>query len=146
MKMNKNMSALMQRYRLRWPLTEHPLSSPPELEVIDGCVLLKGEYDSNKHVTIESCIDRTGYESFLNHVHFFGETKALLTDSLDYAASLQRSLATVATDRQFRVIVGISDDGGTVRFHQIRPGEDGMSNDLERYASQAILVFDVLQE
>jgi hypothetical protein len=47
-------------------------------------------------------------------------------------------------DRQFRVIVALpEDDDCTVRFHQIRPGENWSAEDLEGYKSEAILVFDV---
>ena len=143
--MNNKMSALMHRYGVTWPLTEIvAVEKPPELEQVQDCVLLKGEYDRHRHVTVESCFDRTGYEAFLNHVHIpFRETKESLIVCLSYATSLRRTLAPLSADRRFRVIVGISDNDSSVRFHQIRPREDWISENLEGYKSEAILVFDV---
>jgi hypothetical protein len=47
-------------------------------------------------------------------------------------------------DRQFRVIVSLSeDDDCTVRFHQVRTGEISIAENLEGFKSEAILVFDV---
>jgi hypothetical protein len=145
MKMNDKMSALLQRADLHWPLgAKATTGEPPILEFVQGCVLLKTEYELNKHVKLAEFPDKTGLECFINHVHFrFTGTNESLTSCLEYAAALQAVLASAAQDRRFRVIVGINDNDCVVRFHQIRPGESWISEDLEGYKSEAVLVYDV---
>jgi hypothetical protein len=58
-------------------------------------------------------------------------------------AGLEAALTAAAQHRRFRVIVGISEGDCTVRFHQLRPDEDSLSDDLEAYDSEAMLTFDV---
>ncbi|MFY9843053.1 MAG: hypothetical protein WA718_17530 [Terriglobales bacterium] len=148
--MNKKMSALLQRAGLRWPVEALTISRPlPALEIFEDCVLLKDQWDPNKHVKIAECFDRTGFECFINHVHLpFDGTNQTLISCLEYVATLQQTLMPL-TDRRFRVIVSLSEDDEspkfacTVRFHQIRPGEDWIEEDIEGYKSEAMLVFDV---
>jgi hypothetical protein len=144
--MNHKMSALLQRAGLRWPVVAHAIPGQlPALEIFTDCVLLKNEWEPNKHVKITDCFDKTGFECFINHVHLpFAGTNESLISCLEYAATLQEALMPLTQDRQFRVIVSLpEDDDCTVRFHQIRPGEETMSEDIEGYKSEAILVFDV---
>jgi hypothetical protein len=124
----------------------------PELKIFENCVLLKHQWEPNKHAKIADYFDKTGFECFINHVHLpFAETNESqsLASCLEYAATLQDALLPLTPDRQFRVIVSLSEDGEfpgsacTVRFHQIRPGEVWVTEDLEGYKSEAILVFDV---
>jgi hypothetical protein len=121
----------------------------PRLEIVRDCVLLASEYDRNKHVNTADFADKTGWEDFINHVHFpFDGTKGSLSSCLEYAASLQAALMQLTHERQFRVIVSVSDDapsarfGCTVRFHHVRSDEDSMSENLERYKSEAIMILD----
>ena len=147
------MSALLQKTGLRWPLRASAIPSQlPTLEIFEGCVLLKEQWTRNRHhVKIPDFPDRTGFECFINHVHLpFKGTKEALTPCLQYAAALQEALIPFITEaRQFRVIVSLSEDDAfpkyacTVRFHQIRTGENWVADDLEGYKSEAILVFDV---
>ena len=145
--MNGKMSALLQRAGLRWPVAAHVVPVQlPTLEMFEDCVLLKSEWERNRHVKITNLPDKTGFECFINHIHLpFAGTNESLISCLDYAATLQEALMPVTQDRQFRVIVSLSEDDRacSVRFLQIRPGENSMSEDLEGYKSEAILVFDV---
>jgi len=148
MKMNNKMSALLQRAGLHWPLVDRAAPEQlPTLEVFEDCVLLKSEWEPNKqHVKIADFSDETDFECFINHVHLpFTGTKESLLSCLEYAATLQVALMPLTRDRQFRVIVSLSEDDHdcTARFHQIRLGEDSVPEDLEGYKSEAILVFDV---
>src|ERR1700730_404830 len=146
--MNDKMSALLQRAALSLPLVAPSIpGSLPTLELFDDCVLLKDQWEPNKHVTIESCFDKTGFECFINHVHLpFDGTNENLNSCLEYAAELKEALTPLTPGRQFRVIVALSEDnasGCTVRFHQIRSGENWIDDDLQGYKSEAISVFDV---
>jgi hypothetical protein len=149
MKMNHQMSALLQRFGLKWPLTGAiTKEDSPSLVVTEGCVLLKRE--GNRHVKITDFPDKTGFEHSINHVHFpFTQTKKSLLSSLRYAASLRESLLPLTEGRQFRVFLSVSQDDCspkftcTVSFYTIRRGEILITDDLEEYKSEAILVFDV---
>ncbi|MGA9901297.1 MAG: hypothetical protein WBQ39_05120, partial [Terriglobales bacterium] len=90
--MNKKMSALLQRAGLRWPVEALTISRPlPALEIFEDCVLLKDQWDPNKHVKIAECFDRTGFECFINHVHLpFDGTNQTLISCLEYVATLQQ--------------------------------------------------------
>jgi hypothetical protein len=146
------MSALLQKAGLRWPLVARAIPGQlPTLEIFEDCVLLKDQWAPNRqHVKITDLPDRTGFECFINHVHLpFEGTNETLIPCLEYAAALQEALMPLTQDRQFRVIVSLSQDDAfpksacTVRFHQIRPGENWISEDLEGNKSEAILIFDV---
>jgi hypothetical protein len=146
MKTNRNMSALLQRAGLQWPLTTGATATRPlSLELVSDCVLLKSESERNKHLKVSDFPDRTGFECFVNHVHLpFTGSNESLTSCLRYAATVQEALIPFTRDRHFRVIVTLPDDDDcTVRFHQIRPGENWITEELEGYKSEAILVFDV---
>jgi len=117
----------------------------PALELFEDCVLLKDQWGPNRHIKIADCSDKTGFECFINHVHLpFDGTNQTLISCLEYAATLQETLMPL-TDRHFRVIVSLADEERdcTVRFHQIRSGENWIAEDLEGYKSEALLVFDV---
>ena len=151
MKMNSEMSVLMERLAVRWPPTPSALATDtPELEVFEDCVLLKNEFARNRHVKIPELPDKTGFECFINHVHLpFRSTKKSLVSCLSHAVAIETALTPLAQNRQFRVIVGISENDSspefscTIRFHQIRSGEEWVADDLEGYESEAVLVFDV---
>jgi hypothetical protein len=129
----------------------HTIQSPlPTLETFEDCVLLKDQWDPNGHVKIADCFDKTGFECLINHVHLpFDGSNETLISCLEYAAMLQEALMPLATERLLRVIVSLSEDDEfpkfacTVRFHQIRPGETWIAEDLEGFKSEAILVVDV---
>jgi hypothetical protein len=145
--MNDKMVALLQRAALRWPVVPHAMPGQlPTVEIFQDCVLLKDQWDPNKHVKITDCSNKTGFECFINHVHLpFSGTNESLISCLEYATTLEEALLPLTEDRQFRVIVSLSEDDSdcAVRFHQIRPGEEWMSEDLDGFSSEAILVFDV---
>jgi hypothetical protein len=149
--MNSKMAALFEQAGLRWPLVAGPVQGNlPMFEVFEDCVLLREQWAPNSHVKIADCFDKTGFECFINHVHLpFDGTNGTLLPCLEYATTLQKGLASFAPDRQFRVILAFSEDekfpdsACTVRFHQVRPDENYLADDLEGYKSEAMLVFGV---
>ena len=151
MKMNHQMSALLERFGLNWPLPDEITKEDlPSLVLAEDCVLLKRDFEGNRHVKVTDFPDKTGFEHFVNHVHFpFTQTKESLLSSLGYAESLRKSLLPLAEDRRLRVVLSISQDDRspkfacTVSFYTIRRGEILITDDLEEYKSEAILVFDV---
>jgi hypothetical protein len=82
--MNNKMSGLLHRAGLRWPVAVHPTPAQlPTLEISGDCVLLKKQWEPNKHVKIANCFDKTGFECFTNHVHlpFSGADESLISVS-----------------------------------------------------------------
>jgi hypothetical protein len=143
--MNHKMASLLRRESFDWPPSWQALTGElPGLENVDDCVCLRTEYGRNRHAKIADFPDKTGFECFINHIHLpFAGTRGSLVSCLDYVARLQAALASDPRQRNFRVIVSISNCDCTVRFHQIRPGESWISENLEGYESEAILVLDV---
>jgi hypothetical protein len=148
---NTLMLDLLQRAHLRWPPSTRPVSLPPPvLEIFEDCVLLKTEADSNKHVKIRDCFDKTGFELLINHIHLrYDGSNETLSSCLEYASLLHDALIPFSSDRQLRIIVSLPENAEfpdadcTVRFHQIRSGEASVADDLDGYKSEAVLVIDV---
>jgi hypothetical protein len=145
MQMNAKMSDLMRRLKITYASDGwiSPLGSRPfDFATIDGSVLLKSEYDGSRHITLSQFPDRTGYEAFVNHFHLpFDGTRESLLLCLASANSIQEGLARLADARRFQVVVSVSDDC-TVRFYEIRPGENWLADEIESYAEEAILVLE----
>jgi hypothetical protein len=144
MKMNQRMSVLLRQADIGVPFVDDPaLGTPsiPALLEVGEFVLLKNQYELNKHVSPADLPDKTGFECFINHVHFpFDGTSASLKSSLSYAIALQKALARIAKNRSFQVIISVDDHECTVRFHQLRQGEAWIAEDLEGYAEEAVLL------
>ena len=144
MKMNQRMSALLRRADIPVPFVDDPALntlSIPALSEVGEFVLLKNNYEANKHVKPADLPDKTGYECFINHVHRpFDGTGASLKSSLSYAIALEKGLARIAKNRSFQVIVSVNDHECTIRFHRLRQGEAWIADDLEGYADDAVLL------
>ena len=144
MKMNEKMSGLLKDAGFPIPFDASISSdSPKELTfvTVGDSVLLKDEYNGAQHTKPTDFPDRTGYECFVNHIHlqFDGSRESLLS-CLKYAVALQRQLARLPIHRRFQVIVALSEQGCTVRFHEVRPSENWVAEDLEGYSHEAVLL------
>ena len=139
------MSSLLKRSKISLPLDETLAAEPltiPVFDYVDGSVLLKQEFQGTRHVKASDFPDRTGYESFINHVHLrFDQTRESLVSCLRYALALQTGLARLQPRRHFQIIVAVGEDDCTVRFHELRIGESWVAENLEGY-SEAVLVLD----
>lgn len=141
MKMNQEMVRLLAKF----DLTESGMfpEPAPQLSFVlkDGSVFLEDQYAEAKNVSPADFPDRTGFESFVNHVHFpFDGDKASLQRVLGYAFALQAALESTEPSRKFLVIVSVSEARCTVRFHECRPNESWLADDLEGYKQEALLV------
>lgn len=141
------MAELLHSAGLEWPLTAaHGTIPIPELYVTADFVVLATNWRTNRHIKVTDFTDKTGFECFVNldHISYLG-TKESLVFCLKHTAVLRDALMAVASDRRFRVILSISEEDHdcTLRFHQVRPRESWLSDNIEGYLSEAILVFDV---
>ena len=145
-RMNNRMSTLLQKMNVTWPVEPPTSVKTPAFEIVEDCVLLQNNWIHNQHIKIADFPDKTGFECFINQDHFtFDRTRNSLKSCLERAAVLQQGLLSFAKSRRFRMIVSISDEDPdcNIRFHQVRSGESWLSNDLEGYNSEAVLVFEV---
>jgi len=144
--MNQRMSALLRQADIPVPFVDGPALrtlSMPALSEVGEFVLLKNNYEANKHVKPAHHEDKTGFECFINHIHLpFDGTATSLKSCLSYAIALQKGLARIAKNRSFQVIVAVEDHGCSVRFHQLRQGEAWIAEDLEGYADDAVLLLE----
>jgi len=147
MNMNSRMVELLRQRRISLPLdTIYTTANSEFLPLVEvgGSVLIKREFDRNKHLKLAGFQDRTGYEAFVNHVHFpLDDHRESLLKCLTYASNLQRELTAISAGRRFLIILSAEGTNSTVRFHQVRPNENWLSDDLEGYKEEAILLLPV---
>lgn len=121
----------------------------PGFIVADDTVLLKTQEKRAKSIKPDNFPDLTGYECFVNHVHiedYHGDAElgsnALLKQGIALANKIVEELSSVFPDKLFKVIVAANESGCSVRFHLIRCGENWLSDDLDKYSQEAILVLE----
>ncbi len=119
----------------------------PGFTIVNGAVLLKSQKKLVKGIELGNFSDLTGYECFVNHVHiedYLGDvvdSDELLKQGLAFAHKTVEGLRSSFPGKRFKVIVAVNESGCNVRFHQIRDGENWLSDDLEKY-QEAILVVE----
>lgn len=93
--------------------------------------------------------DSTGYECAVNSIRLEDylerdtsrEPAILAATALKYAQFLAERLREVSSDT-FRIIASVSGKRAKMRFHKMRNGESWLTDDLEAYRDEAILVLD----
>jgi len=144
--MNTGMSELLNEAKIKTPFSGLEPSDKlkltmPNLIALNDSVLMRDQYESSSHLKPSEFQDLTGYECLLNHVHLpYDGSRESLISCLCYATALQERLSGFEQGRQFLVIVTFSADGCVVRFHQRRPNETWLTDDLEGYREEAVLV------
>jgi hypothetical protein len=118
--------------------------------VKDGAVLLKSQEKLAMNIRQDSFPDLTGYECFVNHIHiedYISDAErgsnALLEQGLAFANKIVDELSLLYHGKPFKVIVATNESGCSVRFHLIRNGENWLSDDLDEYGQEAILVMEI---
>jgi len=112
-----------------------------------GFVLLKAEMNSAGAYNPRPHFDETGYECLVNHIHIDPkkpDDTSQLDQGLTYADRLAEVLQTSGYRGPFRIILsyGLEDKVCTVRFHRVREGQSWLSDNLEGYKMEGILVID----
>lgn len=91
------MAALLNKTGIRVPFAEGVDSdgeTSTSFDIVNGSVLLQQEHQRAKHVKLTDFPDRTGFESFVNHVHFsLDGTPESIASCLQRAIRLKRDLA-----------------------------------------------------
>jgi hypothetical protein len=143
-RMNSRMRRLLKKLKSLFPMRKSLVRgrfSRNSFVISRGCVFLKREYNPF-HPSRKDFPDKTGYECSVNHVHLkFDRTRRTAKSCLEYCTDLDAGLVAFAPRRQFQIIASFSADGCVVRFHQIRPRESWLSDDLEGYKEESILTY-----
>jgi hypothetical protein len=115
------------------------------IRVVDDCLVVG---KSSAVPCLESVraavMDKTGYECFVNHVHLKerGDSAVVLAHALAFCKRVTAETLSVAPNRSVRFIISKNGEDWTVHFHTLRPDESYVSDDLEAYAEEAVLVLD----
>lgn len=117
----------------------------------NGAILLKRLKEFTKGATPVSFPDLTGYECFVNHIHvedYVGyredglEPEGTLKQGFIFAHRLLEKLSSSFQKSPFTVILAFGASGCSIRFHSTRVGEQWLSDDLEKYEQEALLVLE----
>jgi hypothetical protein len=145
--MNSRMVELLKQRRISLPLDTFDATAYAEflrLVEVQGSVLIKSEFDLNKHIKLTGFQDRTGYEASVNHVHFpLDDHRESLLKCLSYANNLQKELTAISAGRRFLILLSAEGKNCVVSFHQIRQNEKWISDDLEGFKEEAVLLLPV---
>jgi len=142
MVMNREMSRLLERMNIRASKLDQ-LRAFESIQTIDagGCTVFPEEFERNTHVKVEDFQDRTGYECFINHLHrLYSSDRQSLIENLAFAVGLSNALGSMDGLKSFQTILSVGDGDCTVRFNECRYGENWISEDLESYREEAILL------
>jgi hypothetical protein len=155
MQMNSKMEALLHEIQGRKTNGSNWLS--PDLRKLleydfveeEGCIFLRNLYNSSVAGQLSFYPDRTGYECFVNHIHIDSYVKvdqkdlvmSLLNQGILYSFQLKNKLSNFYSYESFRIIVSFKNQECTVRFHKVRPNEEWLDENLEKY-SEALMVID----
>lgn len=109
---------------------------------VEGAVLVDNLYLSGMPPSPTSQ-DLTGYECFVNHFHLDDYTRGdqFGLGLLVMKRILERFNAQFP-DRVLRSIIAFNGDEFSVRFHVVRQGESWLTENLNDYQNDAILVID----
>lgn len=145
----------MQRYLadLRSREVEADFPSPgrgPDVSIVEtgGCWLLGG-FVKKPHLSPADFPDATGLECSANKLRMEAMFPArlvlscpllLLTAGILTARALSAELSRYPG--RFNVILSYDGESCAVRFHKIRAGERWLSEDLEGYVDEGVLVFE----
>lgn len=145
MRLNAKMSRMLKALNISEPFAQDSASTMPsdDFELVNDSLVLRDE-QRKTHANPTDFIDLTGFEAFVNHVHLpYDGSRDSLQSCLDYLITLQKGLAEFGRGRSFVVMLSLSDKSCVVRFHQFRPGESWVADDLEGYSEEAVLVLSV---
>jgi hypothetical protein len=146
MRMNSLMRQLLDTLNISLP--DAVAEAAPErllaLVTVQGCVLFADQAEGCRHVSLRDFPDRTGFEHFVNHFHVpYDGTRASLLQLIGRIAGIRKSLAEYAPDRRFLIIVSIAEGECTISFHECRPGEAWLADNLEGYTEEAVAAIGV---
>jgi hypothetical protein len=108
----------------------------------ESCVFLTRLFESKGNATREAFLDDIGYECFVNHLHFAGQSeRELASVGLEFCRRAKSEWTKTGLSGDLQFVVSIKDNECTLRFHRVRNGFQWLDHDLNSY-EEAILVCD----
>lgn len=154
MLVNSQMTALLQELSINKKEVSHTSLLLkllwPEFIDVNGCILLS-EQLAKSHAKQDDFEDETGFEAFVNHIHFtdkeFGEKLVpieLLGLTVKIAEMWQAKLSWNFPNDKFLIILSFDENETTLRFHKIRESQLLWINleKIEKY-EEPIMVIEV---
>ena len=114
------------------------------ISIVDDCLLLgKSDAVPRLNAVRGAVMDKTGYECFVNHVHTEqrGEAAAVLGQVVAFCTHMSAEAIRIAPNRSLRFVISKNGKDWAVHFHTLSH-ESWVSNDLEGYTEEAVLVLD----
>jgi len=155
MKVNRYMQSLMSSANiaipirvknLAWPLLNFIGSGFIESEM---CIFFREAWNKMPHLNLAQFEDRTAFECFVNKIYIDDLLKdqdytemEKVRETIWFAKEVQDLLKAAFEGRIFEVFLSINNYQYICNFHEIRLGETWLSDDLESYSEEAILIMD----
>jgi hypothetical protein len=114
--------------------------APGDLISAGESIFFRSEFERAGHISPSEFPDRTGLECFINHLHIRLTDEMPMASVIGFLFELRKMLEAFCAKREFLIILSITGEECTVRFHEHRPQESWLADDLEAYLSEAILV------
>lgn len=98
-------------------------------------------YLKSRVTNLDQIPDKTGCECFVNKIHIDDYSKTI-SESFEIAVSFSLRLLETISRPLIRTIISFDDVSCVFRFHVIRADETWLSDNLELYLEDGILVID----
>lgn len=150
-RMNQSMMDLYRNIRTSVQNPKRPLQ-PPLASLLaagiveqDSCLLLAALVNINTNATKHSFPDLTGYECFLNHLHVsdYVDSGEVLIQGLKFGFQLAKQLRPFSSSSTVILSADPASEDVVIRFHKNRPGEQWLSDDLDQYSEEALMVLTI---
>lgn len=108
-----------------------------------GCYFLKSLYKLQNHINQSDFIDSTGYECFINSIHFDDYVNEnIIEQALLFSDHLIRVWNTENNGLILRLILSETDFGFNLKFHLFREQEKWINeNDIDKF-KEALVIFN----
>ncbi len=102
-----------------------------------------------EHVNLTDFHDKTGFECFVNKVHIKDylakenlSKKFLIEQTITFAVQIKKALEANFVDSKFEVFASFDINHFTSNFHKVRSNEKWLSDDIEGYKDESIIVLN----
>lgn len=108
-----------------------------------GCYFLKSLYKHQSHINESDFTDSTGYECFINSIHFDDYVdNDVFEQALLFSNNLINEWNTQNNGIILKLILSETDFGFNLKFHLYREGEDWINeNDIDKF-EEALIIFN----
>jgi len=108
-----------------------------------GCYFLKSLYKQQNHINQSDFIDSTGYECFINSIHFDDYVNnSVFEQALLFSNNLIKVWNVQNNGLILKLILSETDFGFNLKFHLYRKAEQWINeNDIDKF-DEALIIFN----